>query len=518
MCRRDVVRESYELPPQPPQVVETEVEEVYPEPYTEPEVEGYPFDVSDIIDLIEEEDSANVIDKILSFRKDYDIPVVFNEKVKFFIRYFTTKQREVFKRWLERSGRYIDLMKEILKKHNLPQDLVYMALIESGFNPRAYSRARAMGPWQFIKGTARRYGLRVDFWVDERRDPIKSTLAAAKYLKDLYEIFGSWYLAAAGYNAGERKVIKAMRRHGSEEFWELAETRYLRKETKDYVPKMIAAAIIAKNPEVFGFKDLNYADPFTFEVVEVPSPIDLAVVSKKCGVSYFEIRTLNPELRRWFTPPDVKRYKLRLPLGKGSHCREKLKGFKTNKRFVFKRYRIKRRDTLSTIAYMFRSSVKEIMRLNGIRNPRRLRPGKVIYVPVHPWEKPRKLAFKGKKRVRYKNIRVKGRKRILYTVKRGDTLWDIARAYRVSVRDIKKWNVIPRNNRIMPGDVIAVYVSGRTKVTSSHRVYIVKKGDTLWDIARRFGVSVRGIKRVNNMSTSLIYPGMRIKIPVEEAG
>lgn len=512
-CSREIVREQQKIPAQPSEVHEGKAKVgTYPEPYTQ--FENNQFSVSDIIDLLEEEESANLIDKILSFRRDYDIPLVLNEKVKFFVKYFVNEQREIFKKWLERSGRYIDLMKRVLRENNLPQDLVYMALIESGFNPHAYSRARAMGPWQFIKGTARKYGLRVDFWVDERKDPIKSTLAAAKYLKDLYDTFGSWYLAAAGYNAGENKIINAMRRHGTKEFWELAETRYLKRETKDYVPKMIAAAIIAKNPELFGFNDLNYAEPFTFDVVVVPSPIDLVVVSEKCDISYFEIKELNPELLRWFTPPDVETYELRVPVGKGSECKEKLEGLQARKDLIFKKYEVKKGDTLSTIAYMFNSSVKEIMRLNGINDVRKLRPGSVIYVPARPWEKPREVIYETKRRTLYKDVEVEGQ-RILYTVKIGDTLWDIARRYGVSVRDIKRWNNIPKDSRIRPGDVIAIYVLGGSK-KGSYIVYVVRKGDTLWTIARKFKVSLEEIKRINNLSEAPLYPGMKIKIPVEE--
>jgi len=179
--------------------------------------------------------------------QEFDIPIVINARVEHFIQYFQTTARKIFVNWLARSERYIPFMRNLLRESGLPEDLVYMALIESGFNPYAYSRMKASGPWQFIYFTGKKYGLNVSWWVDERRDPEKSTIAAAKYLKDLYDLFECWYLAAAGYNAGEGKIINAMKRYRTEDFWELTKYRYLKRETKDYVPQMIAAALIAKN-------------------------------------------------------------------------------------------------------------------------------------------------------------------------------------------------------------------------------------------------------------------------------
>ena len=192
---------------------------------------------------------------------EFDIPIVINAKVEEFVQFFQTTLKNRFSGWLGRSAKYIPSMKTLLKENGLPEDLVYLALIESGFNPYAYSRSKAMGPWQFIYLTGKRYGLKVTGWVDERRDPEKSTIAAAKYLKDLYDMFECWYLAAAGYNAGENKIVKAMKRYQTEDFWELAKYTYLKKETRDYVPQMIAAALIAKDPEQYGFTSIEYEEP-----------------------------------------------------------------------------------------------------------------------------------------------------------------------------------------------------------------------------------------------------------------
>src|SRR5512138_2640421 len=182
-----------------------------------------------------------------------DIPLTLNSKVEYFVRYFQTSGRNAFSRWLSRSERYIPMMKEVLKKEGLPEDLVYLAMIESGFSPHAYSVAAAVGPWQFMSATGKRYALRIDQWIDERRDPLKSSVAAALYLKELYSLFNNdWYLAAAGYNAGENKILRAIDMYNTRDFWEISRGSYLKRETKDYVPKLLAAAIIAKEPAKYG--------------------------------------------------------------------------------------------------------------------------------------------------------------------------------------------------------------------------------------------------------------------------
>src|SRR4030042_2101942 len=216
---------------------------------------------------------------------DFDIPIVINARVEQFIECFQTTARERFVTWLGRSQKYIPLMKNLFKAHGLPEDLVYIALIESGFDPYAYSRSKASGPWQFIYWTGKKYGLKVNWWVEARRDPDKSTPAAAKYLKDLHERFECWYLAAAGYNAGEYKIINAMKRYRTVDFWKLAEYRYLKRETKNYVPQMIAVALIAKDPKRYGFTDVEYQEPLRNEKVRARELQALFLVAKACETS-----------------------------------------------------------------------------------------------------------------------------------------------------------------------------------------------------------------------------------------
>jgi len=232
-----------------------------------------------------------------------DVPVARNKEVKAYLVYFTTERKQTMRNYLSRSTRYLPLIQEIFQEHGLPEDLAYLAMIESGFNPYAYSPAHAAGMWQFISGTARRYGLDINNYVDERRDPVKATHAAAKYLLDLYKQFGSWYLAAASYNCGEGRVQREIDSSNHKNFWELSANQCLPNETKNYVPQMIAATIIAKNPEKFGFSRIPYLPPLQFDTVKVDEPTSLKAVSVACNVPPEEISLLNPELRKGTTPP-----------------------------------------------------------------------------------------------------------------------------------------------------------------------------------------------------------------------
>jgi hypothetical protein len=245
-----------------------------------------------------------------------DLPVILNGPVKGYVRVFTTSHKGIFEAYLCRSGRYLPMMRRIFQEQGLPQDLVYLCLVESGFSPWAKSPAEAVGPWQFISGTAQRYGLKVNNWVDERRDPEKSTRAAARYLRDLFRQFGSWYLAAAGYNAGEKRVEGVVQRHATRDFWTMAGNRLLPQETCNYVPQLIAATLIAKNPQHFGFREICYQTPLRYERVEVPAGIDLPRFAQVLGVDYQTLKELNPELNQPQAPPGQEKYALRVPAGK----------------------------------------------------------------------------------------------------------------------------------------------------------------------------------------------------------
>ena len=387
-----------------------------------------------------------------------DLPLTFNNKVEYFVRYFQTGGRKSFSKWLSRSERFIPMMRKVLKEKGLPEDLVYLAMIESGFYPHAYSVAAAVGPWQFMSGTGKRYSLRINSWIDERRDPLKSTVAAALYLKELYALFNNdWYLAAAGYNAGENKIIRAISRYNSRDFWELSKGSYLKRETKDYVPKLLAAAIIAKEPAKYGFADVAYLPPIEFDTVTVASRTDLELVAKICDVPYETIKGLNPELRRWTTPPDYPDYQLKIPKGKKSVFEAGYAAIPADKRFTEKieytRYRAKKRDTLASIAKRFGTTTSTLEELNHLGKHRRLQ-GRTLTIPImmsSAAESTAKASLKPAVTAKTEKTFNK-----YYTVKKGDTLASLARRFNVSASILSAWNNIRTKVALRPGKRIIV--------------------------------------------------------------
>ncbi|WP_162483609.1 lytic transglycosylase domain-containing protein [Geobacter sp. OR-1] len=391
-----------------------------------------------------------------------DIPLTLNSKVEFFINYFQTSGRAAFSRWLSRSERYIPMMKEVLKKNGLPEDLVYLAMIESGFSPHAYSVAAAVGPWQFISSTGKRYALRIDQWIDERRDPMKSSIAAALYLKELYDLFNKdWYLAAAGYNAGENKILRAIDMYNSRDFWQLSRGSYLKRETKDYVPKLLAAAIIAKDPSRYGFADIAYLPPIEFDTVSIPTRTDLELVARLTGVTYQTLKDLNPELRRWCTPPDYPGYELKLPKGKkGQFEPEYAKIPETGRyteKIVYVRHKMKRKETLVAVAKRYQTTVENLTELNHLSKKSRLR-GKSILVPVVADAAPKPQPAEEQKQA----VSVSKLFNKYYTVKKGDTIRSLSRRFNVSEKILSAWNNIRHRGKVAlkPGRriIVAKYV------------------------------------------------------------
>jgi membrane-bound lytic murein transglycosylase D len=297
------------------------------------------------------------------------------------ISLFKDRLKKRFSVWLERSAKYINIMQDILKEKGMPEELVFLPIVESGFNLNAYSRARAVGPWQFIASTAKRYGLVIDWWRDERKDPVKSTHAAAEYLKDLYQMFGSWKLALAAYNAGEGKIMKAIKRTGAEDYWALLNTKQIRNETKEYVPRYIAASMIASTPEEYGFHDLVYHEPLEYDEVTLNSPIDIEIIARCAEATVEEIRELNPELRRWSTPPNVQNYTIRIPQGSKDIFIENLDKIPYEKRFSIDTYRVKKGDNLKKIAKKTGVPVNVILAMNSISGIERLDAGEEIKIP-----------------------------------------------------------------------------------------------------------------------------------------
>lgn len=245
----------------------------------------------------------------------FDLPVTYNEKVRTWISFYQKNGKKDFKIWLERSSRYIPKIIPLLDAQGLPRDLVYLAMIESGFSNSAVSSAEAVGYWQFIKPTANRYGLKVEWWLDERRDIIKSTIAAANYLNDLYKMFNSWYLAAAAYNMGEGRVKNLIKKYQTTNYWTLAKKKDFPQETEQYIPKLIAAMLIAKSPKLYGFRDLKPQQVARYEYFSAPGGTDLENLALYLGADKEAISKLNPELTKGFIPLYIPSRKIRIPPG-----------------------------------------------------------------------------------------------------------------------------------------------------------------------------------------------------------
>ncbi len=441
----------------------------------------------------------------------FDFPVVENEKVHYYIDFFTGRARQTFALWLSRSGRYLPLMQSIFEEEGLPLDLTYLALIESGFNVRAYSWAHAMGPWQFIESTGRAYGLQNDWWRDERRDFYKSTRAAARFLKDLNERFdGNWYLALASYNCGPGRVSRAISSSGSNCYWELSRQRLIPPETRNYVPKLLAALLIAKEPEKYGF-EITYMEPLAYEYVTIPTSTDLEVIARLANTTLDEIRGLNPELRRWSTPPGIRNYRLRIPAGVKSEFEARYAALPEKERANFMRYTVRRGDTLGAIAQRYNTSAQQIASLNNISNPRALRIGTELMLPLHP-----DMAGAVARERQSQPARARS---VTYEVRQGDSLWSIARQFGVTENNLRAWNNLGNGSLIRPGQKLTISLGGPPATTArapepaqKETIYQVRSGDNLWSIGSRFGVTTEQLRAWNNLKGDVLRPGDRLKI------
>ncbi|MFC1736951.1 LysM peptidoglycan-binding domain-containing protein [Candidatus Hydrogenedentota bacterium] len=414
---------------------------------------------------------------------------------------------------LDRMWQYLPEIKKMLKREGLPEDLAYLPLVESNFKTSARSRAGAVGMWQFMPLTAKQYGLNTNWrdakWLDERKDWEMATMAAIQYLEYLHLIYdGSWEMALASYNCGEnglwskrQSFVKKTGRPAN--FWDMASSHEygLRRETRDYVPRFMAAVVIAKEPEKYGFKR-NYADVEEREKIEVKGGgIDLGMIAKYCGVSLSKLRSLNPALKSWCTPMHRDSYWLVVPKGtKQKYDTEKLS------KPTWKRYEIARGDSLSAIAKHFGTTVKSIKEANGMKSTR-LIAGEMITIPVNPL-----FVTARKDKVEYSGP---GH----HTVRRGESLWDIARTYDVTVSSIRAWNDISKGQYIYPGQKLRISGSGttpskfKTSVGSVTRKHVVRKGDTLWDIAMENQVTVSRLRKANGLRNNNIKPGVTLTIP-----
>jgi membrane-bound lytic murein transglycosylase D len=396
----------------------------------------------------------------------HDIPIPQNARVLSSVELLQGRLRDYIAESLTRGTQYLPMIQNVFRAEGLPLDLAYIPIIESGFKTNALSKASAKGPWQFMKPTAKEQGLKFDWYIDERSDPEKATVAAAKYLKSLHKMFnGDWHLVLAAYNGGLGRLQRAMKKAGTDDFWRLsASSRYLPKETREYVPLILAAIIVAKNPVQYGF-DITPGAPIAYEKVAVPRAIDLRRVAEWTGTSIDEIQALNPELRRWTTPVKYPDYEVKVPTGTAEQFAARLAEAAPADFVSLNHYTARRGDTLAGIARKLRVSRTDLAEANHLSIRSRVRAGQSLIIPRAP-----------------------------------ATL------------------LAARNDRSTPTEIASREISGSAPVVAAVRspktslVYRVKRGDTLSSIARLFNTTVSAIKSLNRLTTNLIVPGDRLTI------
>ncbi len=490
------------------------------------------------------------------------IPLVMNSLVERNLSFFLGRGRVHMERWLTNAGRYFPRMRQILREEQVPEELVFLSMPESGVNPNARSWARAVGMWQFMKGTGRLYGLRTSYFLDERKDFEKATRAAARHLHDLYEEFGDWYLVLSAYNSGAGRVYSGIRRTGSTDFWEMR--RRLPRETRNYVPQYIAVTLIALNPTRYGFDGVTPLAPFAYDSVSVEDGIDFDLLAECAGTDVETLRDLNPELVQWCTPPGMKEYTLRIPPGRADVFRAKYAAVPASAKRDWIVHTIRKGETLAGIASRYGISLEVMKETNRRTSTRRLSVGKQIVIPVPRGSdrfaslvaaSAKMEAARDHARRSVDHSRVaralarasrrspdqpKGTKRILYTVKKGDTIGHIAEWYNCRAADIRNWNDVAYGSHIRAGETLEIYVPEKNaaaykeidnltfaekeaQVRKSPAAadegfaeagdsYKVKSGETLLSIADDHGVTVEQLKHWNRLKSSRIRSGQRLVI------
>jgi membrane-bound lytic murein transglycosylase D len=402
-----------------------------------PSVENEVPDISDSL-------AALTQARLPSMEELFDYPVVVNRRVLSYVDFFLGRSRNLFEGSLRRSGRYLPMARRIFQEEGIPQDLVFLAHVESAFKYNARSRARALGLWQFIRGTASLYGLRCDSYVDERLDPERETRACARYLHNLYDKFGDWHLALAAYNTGAGNVDKAIARAGTRDFWRLAETRHLMRETRDFVPAILAATILAKSPGAYGLTE-ETEPPLAYDTVALSMPSDLRVVARCCGATQTEIQRLNPALLVLQTPPRAGDYEVRVPPGLGERLAREISRIPPEDRLVVERHAVRRGDTLGLIARRYGTTVRAIQDANRLGRSTTIHVGQALVIPNgHATPAPLAEARRGERDV------------VSHRVARGETLGRIAAQHGVSVQAIQAANRLSTPDRISVGQSLVI--------------------------------------------------------------
>ncbi len=447
----------------------------------------------------------------------FDIPMVLNDQVVRYVEYFSHPHKEFFAASLARSGRYVEQFQSTFERAGIPKDLVFMAHVESAFKTNAYSRAKAKGIFQFIAATGRRYGLRIDSWIDERSDPDKSAVAAAAYLKDLHDMFGDWYLALAAYNAGEGKIQRSLAKTRKSDFWSLASTRSLRAETRNYVPAILAATLIAKQPAKYGF-DVQPEVPVDVDVVSIQGQTDLRVLARLADLDPEILRQLNPQLRRGMTPPGATT-DVRVPDGRGDAVEQAYAALPAADRLVLARHEVAKGESLAVIARRYGVSSVAISNANRLSKNAAVKPGQELIIPAVS--------------AAVSDVDGSRTSAVAYRVRRGDTLSAIARHYRTTATAIAAASRIGVHSSLSVGQRLVIPAKGAAPRVASSKstatstaastagrtaaanpfVHTVRRGETLYRIADQYQVSVDQICALNRINPDgVLYPGTRLKI------
>jgi len=434
------------------------------------------------------------------------IPITINKHVQAEIKRFTTNERSFFVQSYKRSGRYRSYIVPALKKEGLPVELSWLPLIESGFKVRALSSARALGLWQFIPSTGYKFGLKRDMYIDERLDPAKATEAAIAYLKELHKIFGDWTTVLAAYNCGEGRVLRIIRKQKInylDNFWDLYQRLPL--ETARYVPRFLATLHIVKNLKKYGFDSLSIDPPFKYETISVSKQVHLKDIGNRINVPSKILKDLNPELRYCILPNNA--YPLKVPLGKKELVLAKLDeipvAHQPRRSFVVY-HRVRPGQSLSTIAKKYHTSIRNIARANNIHKKNYIVAGKILKIP-------QKGTFTAKKYRQASTHTVK-RKSFLHKVKRGDSLWIIAKNYGTTTKNIQELNKL-KTTDLHIGQVLKIPGYPSKKSVGALKTYLVKQGDNPFIIARVHNMSLNRLLRINRLSSrSKIYPGQKLYI------
>ena len=463
----------------------------------------------------------------------FDLEPHETEEVELFFTYYNHKARKTMERWLERSQPYLPYVRRVFTQYGLPQDLVLLPFVESGYNVKAYSWAGAGGMWQFMKGTGRLYDLKADWWIDERRDPYKATEAAARHLRDLHDKFGDWYLALAAYNAGEGKISRALKQAKCDDFFELTEKNRklssrnrLKKETRHYVPKFIAISKIFQNLDTLGFEPVSWDMEEEIVPVKVPGGTDLLALARSGNMTWTEFHTYNPAFRRQVSPPQMEATAY-LPVDKADKMMAYLADPGSRPYAGYTRYRVRSGDSWWRISNKYGVPVAVLKGVNNTRS-NTLRPGQYVMVPGNGSSRSVSASADSAPTSSSSSkaaTRAIAAQRGNYVVRSGDTLWSISRSFGTTVSTLKQANGL-RSSRLKVGQKVYIpnssnaatkqAVKDAEKVKSQLVQYKVRRGDNLTTISRKFGVTVSDLRRWNSLnSRGTIYAGQKLKLYVQ---